>query len=173
MAASCAGCLGSIERGDDFRLAGSEAFHASCLHLISQSVATKRELARIEANRQLLVERERVRDLEAELDETRIDCNKKNQRIATLEKAKASSDTARATIQGLRADLERMQVGRDTWAAECNRARRDLAQAQTDLAAARKELEALRSAAVAPAATAVNDADYSGAEARFKLLEFD
>lgn len=163
-----------ITRGADFRLAGTEVFHAECVHLIAESTGTKRHLRLIEANRQLVAARETNRQLEAELDETRIDCNRKNQRIAALERAKADTDTARETIQTLRDDVERGRQQLAQASRERDRAKLELAQAQTDLTAARKELETQRAAGAPPAAAeAVSDNDYGGAEARFRLLELD
>lgn len=161
-----------IVRGADFRLAGTEVFHAECVHLIAQSAGAQRNQRLIEANRHLLVERERVRQLEADLDQTRDDCNRKNQRIAALERAKADTDAARDTIQSLRDDLERLRRQVTQASQERDRAKIELAQAQSDLGAARKELEARAAPPPAEAQTADAD-DYSGSKARFGLLEFD
>ncbi len=177
MAATCAGCKQPIVSGEDFRLSGTEAFHATCVHLIAESVGTKRHLALIEANRQLLCERERVRCLESDLEATRIDCNRKNQRIAALERSRADSETARETIRMLTEELANVRERRDLLAQDYRRASHLLLKADADLESAREEIAALRSAAAPAAAATVepsdNDDDYGGAGARFKLLELD
>lgn len=172
MSGKCAGCLEPIVKGEDFRLAGPEAFHAECLHLISQSVGTKRQLALVEANRLLVCERERLRQVERQLEETQIDCNSKNQRIRQLEAEKRTHDERRAAQQNAEIALLRSQ--RDIAIQGRTAANDALARAQTDLAALRKQVEELTAAreAEVKADKEMTD-DYTGIKTRFGLLEMD
>ncbi len=118
MAATCAGCLGPITKGEPFVLSGTEVFHRQCARLISRSRRVKLEV-------ELADHKRRMASLRSELDiarsnaayhedsARRLSASEKELQIARAGRDAAIRDSTYWRERAVRAEGDRLVVTAD------------------------------------------------------------
>ncbi len=174
MAATCAGCLRDIPKGDPFVLWGTEVFHRRCAKRIATSAGTKQKLEIQRLKTELEHAAIEARDARADYRNLEDTTAERLRRVAALETRMGSLD---ASVEAYKNRLARDHAN-NVRLEEANSAliteRRVL---RDEIAAARADIARLQTAALAratddlPAPVAKDTRDDT--EIRFSLLEID